>query len=98
MKKWTKEEIKNLLDTNPAFVGRAIVKIYERQTSEEQSNGATIKNNGVGFNGLDASLLTDFAKFFKHAGFLTPKQLAIGRNKIKKYAGQLVEIANSPNF
>ena len=93
-KTWTKEEILNLLANNDEMVKRSVLKLYEKQTDYEKAVQNTEENNGVGFNGLDANLLSSFAEFALKSGFLTTKQTAIARNKLKKYAGQLAKIAN----
>jgi hypothetical protein len=98
MKTWTPEEIKDVLQRTDkaaeAFVGRAVYALFERQTSEEQNADMTVHQNGVGFSGCDAEILSSFAKFWKKAGFLTPKQATIARKKLVKYRKQLAEIAN----
>lgn len=91
---WTIEEIKSLLETNNAFLARAIVKIYERQTEDEQQADMTGHNNSIGFNGIDAFILSKFAKFFMERKFLSPKQIVVARKKMMKYAKQLTTIAN----
>jgi hypothetical protein len=93
---WTADEIKALLTTNDKFVMRSIVKLFERQTIDEQAVDGTSHSNGVGFNGTDAFIMSRFAKFFMERGYMTPKQLAIGKRKIMKYAKQLANIANEP--
>ena len=93
-KTWTKEEILNLLANNDEMVKRSVLKLYEKQTDYEKAVQNTEESNGVGFNGLDANLLSSFAEFALKSGFLTTKQTAIARNKLKKYAGQLAKIAN----
>ncbi len=93
-KVWTIDEIKNLLETNKLFVCRAIVKIFERQTEDEKVSDQTAHNNGIGFNGTDAFILSKFAKFYIERGFLSEKQFALGHKRIKKYAKQLTKIAN----
>jgi hypothetical protein len=76
-----------------AFIGRAVYALFERQTREEQNADMTVHQNGVGFSGCDAEILSSFAKFWKKTGFLTPKQSAIARKKLGKYRKQLAEIA-----
>lgn len=92
---WTKEEIKNIILTNDSQCCKALIKLYEKQTETEQAIAETTQQNGVGFNGVDATILTSFAKFYKQVGFLTPKQLKICRKKLIKYCGQLAKIANN---
>jgi len=91
---WTIEEIKNLLLNNNLFVCKATVKIFEKQTEDEQAADGTSYSNGIGFNGVDAFIMSRFAKFYMDKGYLTTKQLAIAKRKIQKYAKQLTTIAN----
>ena len=95
MKIWTIDEIGNLIDTNAKAVARAIVAIWKFQTPTEQGMKETAEDNGVGFNGVDAHILSSFAEFYQERGFLSAKQTALGRKKIRKYARQLTAIANS---
>ena len=94
MKTWTKDEMKDILTNHDDQLCKAVVKIWEYQTADEQRVGETKEHNGVGFNGLDANILSSFAEFYKRTGFLTPKQIVIARKKMMKYAGQLCRIAN----
>jgi hypothetical protein len=91
---WTKDEIKHLLDTSPKMVYRSVVKIFEKQTEDEQRAETTSHHNGVGFNGIDAEIMSSFAKQIMRGKKLSDKQYAIAHKKIKKYAGQLTKIAN----
>jgi hypothetical protein len=93
-KVWTKDEIKNIILTNDQQVGKMLVKLWELQTQDEQRDNQTKHHNGVGFNGLDASILSSFAKWFQKTGRLSDKQLVLARKKLVKYAGQLTNIAN----
>jgi hypothetical protein len=92
---WTKDSMKDVLNRYDDQVGKAIVKLYEFQTRDEQMSHSTKEHNGVGFNGVDAEIMTSFAEFYKKRGYLTEKQLRIARKKIMKYAGQLCKIANA---
>lgn len=91
---WTLEEIKNLLQTNDKFVMRSVVKIFEKQTEDEKEHDGTSHNNGIGYNGTDAFIMSRFAKFYIDKGYLSVKQLDIAKKKIQKYAKQLTKIAN----
>lgn len=91
---WTEEEIKNFILTRDDQLYKALLRLYERQTEDERTVRATNHQNGIGFNGIDAPILSSFAEFLKKTGFLTPKQKQICRRKIVKYNRQLVEIAN----
>ncbi|CCG43226.1 hypothetical protein [Magnetospirillum molischianum] len=90
-KVWNKEAIQELLARNDEAVKRALLAVFRRQTAEEQTTERTRESNGVGFTGPDAEILTSFAKQLQTRGFLSPKQLAITRNKIKKYWRQLLD-------
>lgn len=92
---WTEDEIKNLIQTNDKVLYGALRKIYAEQTADEQAEGQTNHHNGVGFNGVDAPILSSFAEFLKKTGFLTPKQKVIARKKLIKYTKQLTRLANA---
>ena len=93
---WTKDDIRKLLEESDKAVARAILAIYGRQTDTEPAIGETTEQNGMGFNGVDAEFLSSLAQFYTAKGFLSVGQLKYGRKKIMKYAGQLVDIANTP--
>lgn len=95
MDKWNKENMKEILAKYDDQVCKAVVKIYEYQTSDERVYHETKENNGVGFNGADAAIMSSFAEFYMERGYLSSKQLIIARKKIMKYAAQLAKIANA---
>lgn len=90
----TKETIKELLIRNDQAVSRGILAIFALQTADEQRAEATNKNNGMGFNGADAPILSSFAKQLRSGRTMSARQTEIARKKIIKYAGQLTRIAN----
>lgn len=103
--------IKNKLKTDDRWIGRALLTIYDHQTVDEQQSESTTEHNGVGFTGVDGDILTSYAKRierlggrqaaynlavpFKLSSYLTPPQEATLRNKIGKYANQLVRISEN---
>ena len=96
----TVESIKHLLATNDKAIGRALVVLRNRQTSDEQSSETTRYLNGRGFRPAHARVGTSMANFFEKAGFLTPKQvnywrvkMADGNGRLEIYARQLLEEA-----
>jgi len=93
--KWTKETILDKLDNSEEMVRRSLLRLYAEQTADEQAVGATTEHNGFGFNGVDAEFMSSVAKFLTDKGYLSPKQVAWTRKKIRKYAGQLATLANS---
>jgi len=79
-------------------VERAILVLYSRQTADEQITKSTSNENGMGFNSTDAGILSSFALQIQDSGYpkgkrLSPKQMAIARNKVQKYTRQLIEEA-----
>ena len=89
----SKESIQALLRTNDRALARGIVAIYKRQTASEQASEATLQDNGVGFTGCDAHILSSFAKQVQKGWTLSIKQNAIARNKMPKYWKQLLEVS-----
>jgi hypothetical protein len=96
----TKDSIIQMLISNNKAVGRALIVLNDRQTSDEQYNQSTNRNNGRGFTPADARMGTSMANFFTKFNRLSDKQLAYWRKpnvrgvpRIAKYAGQLLEIA-----
>lgn len=88
---WDKEAIHRLLATSKQAVARALVVVYNNQTDRERADQQTHDSNGVGFSGVDAEILSSFAQFYLEHKFLTPRQVAIARNKVKKYWRQLLQ-------
>lgn len=89
-KLWNKESLKDLLKRNNKAIERAILLLYSFQTYEERTYGHTETNNGVGFNRLDANILSSFAEQLNRGYHLTEKQIAIARPKLLKYTGQIL--------
>jgi len=87
--------IVKMLTENNAWLYRGLVSIYNCQTADEQAADVTSHDNGIGFSGADAQFLSSLAKQVIRRGFLTPTQLTFARSKMKKYAGQLLRIAES---
>ena len=85
------EQMKKNLAENKNTRARALLRIFENQTRDEQASESTNHYNGIGFTGSDAQILSSFAKQYKYKGYLSPKQDALLARKIKKYARQLVE-------
>lgn len=89
---WDKSRITTLLLTNDKALHKAIIKIYERQTADEQAYGATLVYNNIGFNGVDAQIMSSFARQLMEKGFLSPKQKAIALKKMPKYWAQIKQL------
>lgn len=74
---------------------RALVRIYQYQSHDEKQSRDVRHRNGVGFMPHDAKLLSGIACWVLAGHTLTEKQFACVRDRIGKYAGQLVEQAIS---
>jgi hypothetical protein len=107
-KQYSSDEIVAMLSASNYAVERALLRLYERQTSTEQSSERTEDRNGVGFSAFDAEIFSSFAKQiltnprgYANGQRLSPGQLHVcrkldkrGHMKIAKYARQLAAIAN----
>ena len=82
---YTADFIKEKLSTSDKWLIRGMLAVYERQTADEQASGETSHDNGVGFNGVDAPLLSSFSEFYQTRGFLSPKQVMYASKKMMKY-------------
>lgn len=91
----TVAEIRDMVITREDAQNRALIAIYNGQTFAEKDSRATVEDNGIGFSGVDAEILTSFAEQFLSRQFLSTKQRAILAKKMPKYAGQLWLIAVS---
>lgn len=91
---WIKDEIVDMLKTNPKAVTRGIVAIYQKQTKDEKVTLSTNHHNGIGFNAVDAKILSSFAEQILNGHSLTTKQFEIAKKRIIKYSVQLAKIAN----
>ena len=95
-------DIRTKIATDNRWLVRAILALYERQTEDEQRAESTDHRNDKGFNAADAPIMSSFAKQIldwrrsddrTYASPLSPRQLAVARRKLPKYAGQLARIA-----
>ena len=92
--KYTKEFIREGLNVSDKWLIRGLLAIYAHQTNDEQNSEMTVEDNGIGFNGCDATILSSIAKQVQRSGTMSPKQTVIVRKKMLKYSGQLAKIAN----
>ena len=92
---WAAESIRGLLKTSDKFVERSIVKIFERQTDDEQYMEETKVHNKRGFSSAHARRGSYYAKWIIAGKHLTGKHIEIGRRLILHYVKQWVEVANN---
>ena len=88
--------LKSQIRTDRLTAWRALKRIYENRTEDEQTSEFTKYNNGVGFTGSDSEFLTSLAKQLLMYGNLSDKQTKCLFKLMPKYARQLIEgsIAN----
>jgi hypothetical protein len=96
---YTLEIVREKLGTDINWMRRALVVITEKnQTSDEQAPGDTRWANGIGWNGVDAKILTSFAGQVKKGWKLSDKQVAVAQKKLPKYAKQVLALINENNI
>jgi len=94
-KVWTRTEIDGMLRGNPKAVERAMIVLFNRQTTDEQSAGNTKHSNGRGFAAYAANKGTYYANWVLKGRSLSRQHLANARKIALKHSRQLVEEANS---
>lgn len=99
-KKALVEEYRNNISTDPKWTVRALLKLYELQTPNEQKYGLTGIRNHVGFSAYDAPFLSVLAEKVnndkKRTGKISLRCLSAGerryiREHLPKYSSQLVK-------
>lgn len=95
----TAEQLREKLHTDNRWLGRALLALNERQTSDEQRVEACKYHNEKGFRPAHARRGTSMARFYQQRGYLTNKQLAwwrartpSGKSRIEIYVNQLLKI------
>ena len=100
MERYTEDFIRHKLVTDERWVRRALVRLYQRQTQDEQASHQTRNHNLRGFQPADAlwfSRLAEFVIKFPNKP-LSEKQLKMvwrpwrDQPAICKYAGQILRI------
>ena len=86
---YTKEEIQHNLSTNPKWIERSLIVLYERQTHDEQHSGETTSLNGIGFNSSDSRYLSYCSRWLLQGKHLNQKHLEKCGGKLKKYWKQI---------
>jgi hypothetical protein len=94
-------KIREKLETSDRWLIRGILAIYARQTADEKSAEETVENNGIGFSGFDAQILSSYATQIleweagrsTYRNPLSRPQIEAARRKMAKYAGQLARIS-----
>ncbi len=94
IKVWTEENIEGLIDSmDRNLLIRPLKRLWDRQTAEEQASWSTNNHNGVGYSKVDAPFAGRMIEWYERKGFFSPKQADNIRRMLKKYRGQLADIA-----
>ena len=86
--------IQSNIMASDAWLFRAIIRIFENQTRDEQYGAITKHQNGIGFNGCDARFMTLVAnELLKNPNgeSLRTYEITSARRRIVKYASQLYD-------
>lgn len=102
MTEYIKKRPKNLARQ---MVGRALWRLWRRQTQDEQASQRTTHSNNRGFSSADAFYGGIVAKYYAQHGTITEKMFGdwvaprgrYGFPKVCKYSRQLNEIAKELN-
>ena len=89
------EQLRHRLASNDRWALRALMRIYQNQTADEQNSESTIERNGIGFSGPDAEILSSFARQYLRRRNLSPKQMNLLQRKIPSYARQIVQCSDA---
>ena len=83
--------LRNQFKTDRLTAWRALKRVYENQTADEQTSEFTKYDNGVGFTGSDSEFLSSLAKQLLMYGTLSGKQTGCLFRLMPKYARQIIE-------
>lgn len=83
--------IKHKLGSDKKWCLRALQRIYENQTYDEQIQNVTKEFNKIGFSSNDAEIMSNIWQFYNQKKFLTQKQMNICFRIMPKYAKQIIQ-------
>lgn len=80
----SKQDIRIKLLTDQRWLERAVVAIYEQQTSDEQYDEQTIERNNRGFTGGDAKFLSYCAKWILKGNHISGRFAKLAKAKAER--------------
>lgn len=89
------ENMRQRLASDDRWALRALVRIDQNQTTDEQASERTIERNGIGFSGPDSEILSSFARQYLQRRRLSDRQMLILRRKMSSYAKQIICAADT---
>ena len=93
-KQYTKDDILELVRSNPSAVQRGILALYERQGEDERTFGIAKQRNSAGFSQGTAPGGTKLARALLAGRRLSEDQLRVAQSIVEFHARQLARIAN----
>ena len=87
--KWSTDIIREKMETSDTTLKAGLLRVYSFQTASEKASEETRATNSIGFNSIDAEILSKFAEQLIEKGWLSPKQIALTRKKMLKYSRQI---------
>lgn len=106
-----KEFLQEKLQKDDRWIARGLLTMYSKQTTGEQRQRQTFKQNGQGFTAFDGEILSKYAKRLRQMNgreatldlskpfvlsfYFSAPEEKILRYKMKKYWRQLMEIADA---
>ena len=88
---YTKEQIKEKLSTDPRWIERGLIVLFNRQTEDEKTTDTTVHDNGIGFSGTDSRYLSYCSKWILKGNHLTGNHLDKCSKKLPKYWRQILQ-------
>ena len=85
--------IREMVGSNEQWAIRGMLRIYERQTEDEQRSETTKYHNTIGFSGAHAEILSSFSKQVLAGRTMSEKQMFRIFKYMPRYARQLHDIA-----
>jgi hypothetical protein len=95
--KHRKEYVKLKLSTDPIWITRALVLLYNKQTGSEKMKEETTEHNGFGFRTIDAGVLCRFAKMWLN-DIDKSENMLVRYNLIFDYTCKKVLIKTIPRY
>lgn len=82
--------LKEQIATSDRQAVKALVTVYQNQTSTEQAAENVHVHNNIGFRSCDATFMTRLAKAYLRYHKLSDKQMACVKRTMPIYANQLI--------
>jgi len=86
--------VKSKLKTNKYWAKKALVSIFNNQTTEEKTNNTSVEKNGLGFNKYDSRILCPMTKIALSKRKFSEKQFQILFDRLPKYTNQFISLVD----